>query len=109
MFKKSKILTENMNNSEGRVLYVATNFLFTRFGGGLASRIYYEASKEIFGDILDLALPEEEAGKIIDIDDNFYVIRRRNKIVAVVSSIFGSIHRTRRFLISFFQKKWKSV
>jgi hypothetical protein len=86
--------------NKNRVLYVSTCDMGVRCGAGLAALAYYEAAKIIWGDMLDLAIPEE-SHKPMNTSGVCYTIPKRNKIMAIFALLFGNIHRYKNFLISF--------
>jgi hypothetical protein len=81
-----------------KILYIATNDLFVRFGGGLAVLAYYEAVKYLYDpENIDLILPQESIGNTVN-KKNYFGVPRRNKIIAIISSIFGNLHRFRKYV-----------
>jgi hypothetical protein len=83
---------------KNKILYIATNNLFRRSGGGLAILAYYEAVKNIYGkENVDLILPKE-AVKDGSSEDNYFRAPRRNRIIAILCSIFGDLHRFRKYV-----------
>jgi hypothetical protein len=88
------------------ILYIATNNLFLRFGGGLAIRAFYEGVKKLYPNKVDLILPQESCEYVEDKIDIFGV-PRRNKIVAVVLSLLGHLHRYRKYIFLHLKKHSK--
>ncbi|MDR1326180.1 MAG: hypothetical protein LBK00_09115 [Treponema sp.] len=87
-----------------KILYIATNDLFVRFGGGLAVLAYYEAVKYVYGsENIDLILPQESIGNTVT-KGNYFGVPRRKKIIAILSSIFGNLHRFRKYIFLHLKK-----
>lgn len=78
--------------SEGRILYIATMDISLRTGGGLAALAFYEALKTVFPRQVDIILPFECCNNI-QTDETFYGAPPRNKIIAFIALLFGSLHR----------------
>jgi hypothetical protein len=87
-----------------RILYIASYNLFIRFGGGLASLAYYEAVKHIYDPKnIDFILPQESIDNTVN-KENYFGVPRRNKLIAIVSSFLGNLHRFRKYVFNHLEK-----
>lgn len=81
-----------------KILYISPQDINKRYGGGLATRAYYDAVTRLFPGRVDLVMPEEYCKEKAD---NVIPAPSRS-IVSVFAS--GSIHRYRSFVASHLEK-----
>jgi hypothetical protein len=84
-----------------RILFIATNNLYLRTGGGLANFAFFEAIKKIFPEKVDIILPQEACEEI---KENYFPVPRRNRLIALLSLFTGHLHRFRRYVIKHIKK-----
>lgn len=84
-----------------RILFVATCDVRTRTGGGLANLAYYNAFKEMFPGMVDLALAEEHCTGIYK---DAIKISRRGRIEKVLALLRGETHRNKAFFRSYLRE-----
>lgn len=83
-----------------KILFISTTFLHVRHGGSLANLAYYNAFKRLYGDLVDLAAPEE-------CNESFpysIPIPRRNRFLSFIKMFQGRFHRYRDFFSDFIKK-----
>lgn len=81
-----------------RILFIAPYNLGQRHGGALATLAYYNAIKQLYGDLVDLMMPAEFATGVFS---NAIGVPARSTIKAMLS---GSMHRYKRFLDDYLRK-----
>jgi hypothetical protein len=82
-------------SSADKILFVSSYNLYKRFGGGLATLAFFQATNALFPEKVDIILPKEsyESNK-----SNYFKAPKRNKIMAAILLIFGRLHRYRNYV-----------
>jgi hypothetical protein len=92
-----------LEQNKERILFIASVNPFKRFGGGLATLAYYQAIKAIYDKQVDLILPKEAIGDN-NCEENHFKVPRRNKLLALMASLFGDTHRFRKYVFIHLRK-----
>lgn len=81
-----------------RILFIATCNIGKRTGGGLANLAYYNAFKEMYPNMVDLAMAEEYC---IGTYANSIKIPRRKCVKKILDLLRGETHRNKSFFINY--------
>ena len=86
-----------------QILFISTTNLHVRNGGALATLGYYNAFRFLYGDRIELVLPEEYC---FGSYSNAISVPHRKKWVAYLRSLRGHFHRYRDFFMSFLPQNY---
>jgi hypothetical protein len=93
-----------MMSNNKKVLFIATNNLFLRTGGGLATLAFFEAVRKIFQEDVDIILPKESICNNISEKTAVFRVPSRKKILAIIGLLFGRLHRYKNYVIKHLKK-----